>query len=59
MMRPMYPSTSRMHPLTIATVKPMKRLERWTWIRKEHSEKEKRAKKVALAGRDGRSDQSI
>lgn len=44
-----------MHPLTMAMVKPMNRLERVTCTRKVHSESEKRAKKVPLAARDGRS----
>lgn len=39
----------------MAIVKPMKRFERVTWTKKARREREKRAKKVPLAARDGRS----
>lgn len=43
-----------MHPLIMAVVKPMKRRERAACRIKQKRENEKRARKAALVGSDGR-----
>ena len=52
--RPIYPSTSRIQPLTIAIVKPRKRRLVQLWTMKRTSDREKRARKRLLAGNEGR-----
>jgi hypothetical protein len=42
------------HPLIKAIENPIKRRERATWSIKQHRENEKRARKVALAAKEGR-----
>ena len=43
-----------MQPLTMAAVKPINRRDKAAWSRKQQSEKEKRARKAVLVGKDGR-----
>jgi len=49
----MYPSTSSIHPLTIATVNPTKRRESAACRMKPHSEREKRARRAEFVVREG------
>lgn len=46
--------TSRAQPLSMAMVKPTNLLDRMACARKEHSDREKRARKAALVPSEGR-----
>jgi len=54
MILPTYPITSSAQPLTIAIVKPRKRLDRTAWTRKRDVDRPKMARKRLLAASDGR-----